>query len=164
MKYIINERQYKLITEEEEQEILQIPSLDMFGDWKTLQQFLERKGNPLYSISGNLDLEGMKIESLGNLTSVGGYLNLYGTKIESLGKLTSVGGYLYLRATNIKSLGNLTSVGGSLYLRSCENLTSLGNLTSVGGSLSLEYTPISKKYSEEQIRQMVEVGGDIFSI
>ena len=124
MKYIINERQYKLITEEEEQEILQIPSLDMFGDWKTLQQFLERKGNPLYSISGNLDLEGMKIESL----------------------------------------GNLTSVGGSLYLRSCENLTSLGNLTSVGGSLSLEYTPISKKYSEEQIRQMVEVGGDIFSI
>ena len=159
MKYIINERQYKLLTEE--QEILQIPSLDVFGDWKTLQKFLERRGNPLFSIGGNLDLEGMKIKSIGNLTSVGGYLNLYGTKIESLGNLTSVGGYLYLRATNIKSLGNLTSVGGSLYLNVCENLTSLGDLTSVGGDLYLQTTPISKKYTREQLRQMVEVGGDI---
>ena len=100
MRYIINERQYKLLIEEE-QEILHIPSLDLFGDWETLQKFLERRGYPLYSIGGNF--------------------NLYGTKIESLGNLTSVGGYL-----------------------------------------DLEGTPFSNKYSEEEIRNMVKVGGDIY--
>jgi hypothetical protein len=163
MKYIINERQYKLLTEE--QEILHIPSLDVFGDdWKTLQKFLERRGNPLYSIGGDLDLSYTDIESLGNLTSVEGNLDLFGckiltslgnltsvegnldlnrTNIESLGNLTSVGGTLYL-SREIKNLGNLTSVGGSLDLEHCENLTSLGNLTSVGGSLDLRYTPKKK--------------------
>jgi hypothetical protein len=37
----------------------------------------------------------------------------------------------------------------------------LGNLTSVGGDLDLRGTPLSKKYTEEQIRQMVDVGGEI---
>ena len=100
MRYIINERQYKLLIEEE-QEILHIPSLDLFGDWETLQKFLERRGNPLYSIGGDLDLF----------------------------------------RTNIKSLGNLTSVGGDL---------------------DLSRTPLSKKYTIEEIRNMVKVGGDIY--
>ena len=140
MKYIINERQYKLLVEEE-QEILQIPSLDVFGEWETLQKFLERRGYPLYSVGGDLDLEGTNIKSLGNLTSVGGYLDLRETKIESLGNLTSVGGNLDLYGTNIKSLGNLTSVGGYL---------------------DLSRTPLSKKYTIEEIRNMVKVGGDIY--
>jgi hypothetical protein len=182
MKYIINERQYKLITEE--QEILHIPSLELFNnDWETLQKFLERRGNPLFSIGGDLDLSYNDIESLGNLTSVGGGLDLRRTNIKSLGKLTSVGGSLCLRDINIKSLGNLisvggyldlglcenltslgnlTSVGGFIELEDCKNLTSLGNLTSVGGSLDLRYTPISKKYSKEEIKQMVDIGGDIY--
>ena len=122
-------------------EIFYIPSLNVFGDWETLQQFLERRGNPLYSIGGNLDLEGINIKSLGNLTSVGGGLGLYGTKIKSLGNLTSVGGELNLSDSNIESLGNLTSVGGDLVLY---------------------FTPISKKYSREEIKQMVEVKGTIY--
>jgi hypothetical protein len=163
MKYIINERQYKLITEE--QEILHIPSLNVFGDWNTLQQFLERRGNPLFSIEDNLDLSHTDIESLGNLTSVGGNLVLGGChNLTSLGNLTSVRGVLSLyRCENLTSLGNLTSVGKSLDLENCENLTSLGNLTSVGKSLDLKRTPVSKKYSEKEIRNMVEVGGNIYS-
>ena len=160
MRYIINERQYKLLIEEE-QEIFHIPSLDMFGDWETLQKFLERRGNPLYSIGGDLELYGTNIESLGNLTSVGGVLNLRRTNIESLGNLTSVGGGLNLDRTNIKSLGNLTSVGGNLDLYGT-NIKSLGNLTSVGGNLDLRGTPLSKKYTIEEIRNMVKVGGDIY--
>jgi hypothetical protein len=35
-------------------------------------------------------------------------------------------------------------------------------LTSVGVFLDLRKTPLSKKYTEEQIRQMVDVGGDIY--
>ena len=182
MKYIINERQYKLITEE--QEILHIPSLEVFGNWNTLQKFLERRGNPLFSIGGDLDLRWTDIETLGNLTSVGGYLALVGCdNLTSLGNLTSVGNNLILlKNQNLNSLGNLTSVGVGFILDECKNLTSLGNLTSVGGELdlsetnieslgnltsvgydlNLRKTPISKKYSEEEIRDMVEVGGRIF--
>ena len=162
MKYIINERQYRLLTEEEEQELLQISSLNVFGGWEPLQKFLEKKDNPLYSFEGYLNLRGTNIESLGSLTSVGSSLDLRGTNIESLGNLTSVGGSLDLRTTNIESLGALTSVGGNLNLTGCKKLTSLGNLTSVGGILDLKRTPISRKYSREEIRQMIKVDGDIY--
>jgi hypothetical protein len=63
--------------------------------------------------------------------------------------------------TNLTSLGNLTSVGGELDLSFCE-IESLGNLTSVGGNLYLKHTPLSKKYTEEEIREMVKVGGKVY--
>jgi hypothetical protein len=110
-------------------------------DWFQLQEFLETKGNPPYSIGGYLSLRDTPIESLGNLQSVGGDLGLYRTPIKSLGNLKSVGGDLYLRDTPIDSLGNLQSVDGDLYLRG---------------------TPISKMYTKKEIRQMVNVEGDIY--
>jgi hypothetical protein len=162
MKIVISESQYKrLIETEEEQKVLRIPSLKFFNDnWFQLQEFLEKKGNPPYSIGGNLDLRKTPIESLGNLQSVGGDLDFRDTSIEFLENLTSVGGDLDLYNTPIKSLGNLTSVGGYLDLQ-VTYIESLGNLQSVGGDLYLYETPISKKYSEKEIRQMVSVGGGI---
>jgi hypothetical protein len=163
MRIIITESQYKrILREEEEQKVLRIPSLKFFNyDWYELQKFLKSKGNPPYSIGGDLDLEGTPIESIGNLISVEGYLGLENTPIKSLGNLKSVGGGLYLRGISIKSLGDLTSVGGSLDLEN-SSIESLGNLQSVGGSLDLRETPLSRKYTEKQIRQMVDVGGNIF--
>jgi len=38
----------------------------------------------------------------------------------------------------------------------------LGELTSVGGSLFLRRTPISKNYTEEEIRSQVNVEGKIY--
>ena len=144
------------------EQTLHIPSLKYFNDdWETLQRFLQLKGNPLYSIGSNLNLENMPIESLGNLTSVGGYLDLRNTSIKSLGNLTSVAGGLGLRNTPIESLGNLTSVGGDLRLLETP-IESLGNLTSIGGGLYLVNTPISKKYTEEEVREMVNVEGNIY--
>jgi hypothetical protein len=123
MKIIITESQYnRILREEEEQKILHIPSLKFFNDdWDFLQKFLESKGNPPYTISGDLNLNDLPIKSLGNLISVGGNLNLFKTSIQSLGNLTSVGGYLYLRET-----------------------------------------PLSEKYTEKEIRQMVDVNGYIY--
>jgi hypothetical protein len=188
MKILVTESQYrKILSEEKEQKILHIPSLKIFDEdilvaWNNLQKFLEKKGNPPYSIGGDLNLmrertikslgnlqsvEGnlhlryTPIKSLGNLTSVGGYLDLLNTSIESLGNLQSVGGYLNLYRKPIESLGNLTSVGGDLDLRKTP-IKSLGNLTSVGGNLLLRYTPLSEKYTEEEIRQMVNVDGKIY--
>ena len=163
MKIVISESQYKrLIEAEEEQKVLKIPSLNFFkNDWFLLQKFLEKKGNPPYSIKGDLDLEKTPVESLGNLQSVGGDLSLYGIPIESLGDLQSVGGDLNLYNTSLESLGNLQSVGGYLDLQNT-SIESLGNLKSVGGDLYLYDTPISRKYSEEEILQMVNVGGNIY--
>ena len=140
MKYIITERQYRLLTEEPE-EILEIPYEAFDYDWDLLQRFLERRGNPPYKIIGDLNLYNSKIKSLGNLQSVGGNLNLYGSDIKSLGNLQSVGDTLYLYKSNIKSLGNLQYVGNNL---------------------NLQDTPLSKTTTKEEIRSQVEVGGSIY--
>jgi len=102
MKILVTESQYKrILKEEKEQKVLRIPSFKFFNnDWDLLQKFLERNGNPPYSIGGDLDLYNKPIESL----------------------------------------GNLTSVGGNVFLRR---------------------TPLSNMYTEEQIREMVNVGGEI---
>lgn len=145
MKIVILESQYKrLIEAEEEQGILRIPLLKFFGTWDAwdnLQKFLERKGNPPYSVGESLDLRGTQIKSLGNLISVAGNLDLRRTPIESLGNLQFVDGFLHLKGTQIESLGNLQSVGGNL---------------------DLIKTPLSNMYTEKQIRKMVNVGGIIY--
>ena len=119
MKIIITENQFEKL---KEPKVLHIPSLEIFdNEWNKLQSYLNRKGNPLYSIGGNLYLGHSQIQSLGNLTSVGGYLDL--------------------RHTPIQSLGNLKSVGGNLYLKN---------------------TPMSRKYSEQKIRQIDNIEGNIY--
>ena len=91
----------RILREEQEEQILKIPSLKFFNnDWSILQKFLESQGNPRYSIGGDL----------------------------------------ILWRTDIKSLGNLVRVEGDL---------------------DLSDTPLSEKYTEEQIRNMVEVVGVI---
>jgi hypothetical protein len=142
MKIIITENQFEKLKNSEEPKVLHILSFEIFGnDWGRMQRYLDRKGNPLYSIGGDLNLYKSPIKSLGNLTSVGGYLSLRNTPIESLGNLKSVEGNLDLENTSIKSLGNLTSVGGGL---------------------NLENTPMSRKYSEQEIRYMVNIEGSIY--
>ena len=145
MNYLITESQLKVIVEEE-QKVLHIPGLKIFGnDWDVLQMFLESKGNPLYSLGGNLNLVGLNVESLGNLVSVQDDLYAYDTPLKSLGKLTSVGGLMDLSNTPIESLGNLSFVGGSLVLSgtALRNDSYLLNLNSL------------------QIRQTVDVQGSI---
>jgi hypothetical protein len=149
MKIIITESQYKKIMEEEEQEVLNIPSLKYFdNDWDFLQEFLESEGNPPYSIGGNLNLVGLKVESLGNLVSVEHDLYAYDTPLKSLGNLTSVGGLLDLSNTQIESLGNLSFVGGSLVLN---GIPLFGKDTS----------PRSLERQSDIIRRKVYVQGNI---
>jgi hypothetical protein len=163
MKIVISESQYnRILKEEKEQKVLHIPSLKIFsGDWDLLQKFLKHRGNPPYSIGGNLNLVGLRIESLRSLVSVEKDLYAYDTPLESLGNLTSVGGLLDLSHTPLESLKNLTYVGGGLVLGGTP-IKSLGNLQYVGDYLDLYKTPLSTMYSEKQIRQMVDVGGVIF--
>ena len=141
MRIIISESQHRRLFEEE-QKILHIPDIRIFGnDWDILQRFLETKGNPPYSLGGNLNLVGLKIESLGNLVSVEGDIYAYDTPLKSLANLTSVGGLMDISNTPIESLGNLSFVGGDLILND---------------------TPISRKYSEKEIYKVINVVGYIY--
>jgi hypothetical protein len=173
----------KQILKEETQEVLFIPGLNYFPDrMGGLKNFIQKKNikrwslddnlslggydgdltwlEGLVSITGFLDLERTEIKLLGNLQSVGHSLELKGTPIESIDNLQSVVGYLGLRGTQIKSLPKLQSVGGSLDLRGTK-IKTLENLKSVGGSLHLnEY--LSEKYTNEEIRSMINVGEFIF--
>ena len=145
MKIIISESQHRRLFEEE-QKVLHIPGIRIFGDdWDNLQRFLESKGNPLYSLGGNLNLVGLEVESLGNLVSVQDDLYAYDTPLKSLGKLTSVGGLMDLSNTPIESLGNLSFVGGSLVLS--------------GTALRNDSYPLN--LNSLQIRQTVDVQGSI---
>ncbi len=148
MKIIISESQHRRLFEEE-QKVLHIPDIRIFGDdWDNLQRFLESKGNPLYSLGGNLNLVGLEVESLGNLVSVQHDLYAYDTPLKSLGNLTSVGGLLDLSNTQIESLGNLSFVGGSFVLN---RIPLFGEDTS----------PRSLERQSEILRRKVYVKGNI---
>ena len=148
MKIIITESQHKRLFEEE-QKVLHIPDIRIFGnDWDNLQRFLESKGNPPYSLGGNLDLVGLKVESLGNLVSVEHDLYAYDTPLKSLDNLTSVGGLMDISNTQIESLGNLSFVGGSLVLKGTPLFPK-------------DASPRSKQRMEDMIRRKVYVQGNI---
>jgi hypothetical protein len=146
----------------EQDEVINAPDLDFFdNDWEQLLEFTRGRK---FRVRGNMDLMYICPETLGNLVSVDGNLILWDCRnFSSLGSLERVGRSLDLSyCNNLTSLGSLERVGGWLDLRGCKNLTSLGDLEYVGGDLYLRDTPITKKYSEEEIREMVEVKGDIY--
>ena len=148
MKIIISEAQHKRLFEEE-QKILHIPDIRIFGDdWDILQRFLETKGNPPYSLGGNLNLVGLKVKSLGNLVSVEGDIYASETPLKSLGSLTSVGGLMDLSNTQIESLGNLSFVGGRLDLKGTPLFPK-------------DSSPRSMQRMEDMIRRKVYVQGNI---
>jgi hypothetical protein len=171
----------KKILKEETEPVLMIPSARYFGGVEGLRAYIEKSNikrwslgdnldlrnyegdlawlEGLVSVSGYMNLRGAQIKSLPNLQSVGDSLSLYGTQIKSLPNLQSVGDYLNLRGTQIESLPNLQSVGNYLNLYGTQ-IKSFGNLKSVGDDLWLNKF-FSEKYTDEEIRSMINVGGDI---
>jgi hypothetical protein len=158
MKVIISERQYKLITEDEDRKVLKLPGVEVFGGWEELQTYLDKKGNPLFSISGDLNLFKSNIKSLDNLVSVGGSLDLNYSEIESLGNIEYVGGDLNLFGTEIESLDNLKYVGGNLDLR-YSYVQSIGDLEYVGGDLLMRNSPLSKIKGRYEIADEITIKG-----
>jgi hypothetical protein len=153
----------KKILKEETEEVLVIPSLSFFPDGiEGLKNFIQKKNITKWSFDDKLDLGGYKDDFtwLEGLVSVSGYLNLFESSIKSLPNLQSVGRFLDLKGASIESLPKLQSVGGYLNLRYVP-IESLGNLQSVGHSLFLNKF-LSEKYTDEEIRSMINVGGSIY--
>jgi hypothetical protein len=125
---------------------------------KQIQQYIKDGSK------GNLNLFKNPILSLpNNLSRVGGNLFLYGSKITSLPDNLEVKGNLVMPTGHLtRTLPKGLKVGGDLDLHSSE-ITSLPNDLEVGGILDLRDTPISKKYTKEQLKQMLPgVKGDIY--
>ena len=133
----------KKILREETEEVLVIPSLSFFPDGiEGLKNFIEKKNITRWSLDDNLYLSQYEgdLTWLEGLVSISGYLDLEGKKIKSLDNLQSVGDYLDLYGSPIESLGNLKSVGGSLWLNKF----------------------LAEKYTDEEIKSMVNVGVYIY--
>ena len=127
----------------------------------------------------NLPLSDSNITKLPNDLYVSGFLDL--TRCKELTKLPDnlyVGYHLYLTASNITELPNNLYVGGNLFLNNSNitelpyklhvgrylvlnnsNLTELPNNLYIDGDLYIKGTPLSKKYSHEEIREMITSKG-----
>ena len=87
-----------------------------------------------------------------------GDLDLGHAPITSLPDGLEVGGSLYLRNTLITSLPDGLKIRDNLNLYNTP-ITSLPDGLEVRGYLNLYNTPLSKKYSEDEIKQIIEDGG-----
>ena len=145
MKYIISERQYRLLTEDEEQKVWDIPNVEIFGGWEGLQVVLRAKNNPFFRIKNDLELNELNIESLGKLVSVDGELHIKNSSISDFGELRNVGKHLRLYAVeNLTSLGKLKKVGGKVIIRSnVPDLVDLGDLEEVGDDFAMRALNVS---------------------
>jgi len=103
---------------------------------------------------GSLNLGNTPITSLPDNFKVEGSLYLWRTKITSLPNNLQVGGNLDLSYTKITSLPNNLQIKGDLDI-SYTKITFLPKDLQVGGNLEAYNTPISKKYTKEEIKQMV---------
>ena len=187
MKIIITEEQLKLIVENEDKNLIDFTGVYESGvspnKWDEMFEHLNKKKGGRYDgyyIDGDVNLNnsdvtelkylvkvegefilGDLIDSLPMLEYVGGPLDLSKTPIKSLPMLSYVKLNLYLNDTPIESLPKLEHVGGSLDLYKSK-IKSLPKLEHVGGILDLVGTPLSKTTTEEELRDEITVGGNIF--
>jgi len=147
MKYLITERQLKLIKEESENDqyagIMRIPYYMVNDNWEHLQNVINSMGEPPYIIEGDVNLRGdYDIETLGSLVGVTGDLNLFYNKV-------------------IRDLGDLKFVTGELNLFGCTKLINLGNLEMVGEHLQIQYTKFRRIKDNDGLNEyQLTVGGD----
>lgn len=142
--------------------ITTLGNLEYVGHFLQLRKTLIEDLGKLEYVGGDVNLLNVKtLTSLGNLEKVGGYLMLDGTSVKSLGNLREVGDYLRLYNTPIKSLDNLEYVGGDLDLY-ITKIDSLGKLKYVGGELTVIGTPLAQRMSEDEIKNNIEVKGEIY--
>jgi hypothetical protein len=167
MKVIISEEQLRQIIEsEDKRKLFKVPVDFLITKTDAILNNYKKKGFDGIIVDGTLygvDLEyGYIDEVLKNIVKIDGNLHVgISFTLSSLYELEKVMGNLYMTSNErIESLGQLKYVGGSLILRGCKRLESFGELEYVGGDLIIAETPLVK-YSDEDIREKINVQGDI---
>jgi len=135
-------------------------NLNIGGDVEIIGTSITSLPNNL-NIDGNLWLTAMVITSLPSSLKVGGYIRIEDTEITSLPDNFKTNGDLSLHDALITSLPNNLDIGLDLSIYDTP-ITTIPNNLKVNGDLTLVNTPISKKYTKEQLKQMLPgVKGDI---
>jgi hypothetical protein len=169
MKIIINESQLRLIIENEgEDNLINFTPFYKGGippvEWDKMFLHLNKKKGGKYDgyyIDGNVNLHESDVTELKYLVKVEGSLNLNGSNIKMLPMLEYVDNYLYLTSSGIESLPMLEYVGDNLYLNDTP-IESLPMLKYVGYTLILNRTPLSKKTTEEELRDKIKIKGNVY--
>ena len=153
------------------------------GDLLLVNTNITKLPNDLH-VTGNFGLENCKqLKVLPSKLYVGGNLLIAETNIAKLSNNLYVGGNLQLAKLGITKLPNDLHVRGSFKLYGCEELTELPdnlyvkdffvlagcnqiielpNNLYVGGALHMTNTPLAKKYTNEEIYEIVaSTGGQI---
>ena len=130
---------------------------------KLIKELENHPDGEQYRNEGDLNLNFSKITKLPNNLYVDGNLDLFDCKqLTELPIKLYVDGDLDLGNLNITKLPYKLHVEGSLNLTGCSELTEIPNNLYVGRSLFIDKTPLAKKYTNEQIREIVaSTGGQI---
>ena len=147
MKLIITESQYRLIVENEGENLMDFtPFYQDFPPEMWDKVYLKiKKSEGInydgYYIKGNIDIRNSQVKEFKYLVKINGHFIGKRSEIENLGMLKKVNGEVNLSYTkNLKSLGKLEKVSFDLDLNN-SNIEDLGHLNEVGRSLDLRFTP-----------------------
>ena len=125
---------------------------------RKIQQYIKN------GCKGDLNLICSPITKLpDNLTKVGGDLDLYRTKIIKLPENLTVNCHLDICYTNIKELPENLTVNGSLDIGFTE-IEVLPQSLIIKDDLFCEFTPLSRKYNEKQIKKLhPNIKGNVYT-
>jgi len=127
-----------------------------------IKKFENHPNGVQYKHEGNLDLSGEQLTKLPNDLYVDGWLGL--SNCPQLTKLPDklyAGKTLSISKTNIKELPDNLYVGGNLFLIET-SIEEIPNNLYVGRNLFIQNTPLSRKYTHEEIYEMITLrGGEI---
>ena len=155
--------------------------IDLIKKLKLIQELENHPDGTQYKHRGSLDLSGTNITKLPNDLHVTDYLDLSKTKITKLPNDLYVDGYLNLRYCQyLTELPNNLYVGGYFNLDGCKQITDLPNNLYIGGDLVLFSSQklielpenlyvgrdvyiydalLAEKYTNEEIREIVNSKG-----
>jgi len=127
------------------------------GDLILSDSPVEKLPDNLMKVGGSLSLINTPVKELPDNLKVGGHLFLHGTQIEELPYNLKVDGSLDLENTQVEKLPDNLKIGKGLILDNTPIKQLPNNLEL--RSLSLRNTPLSRKYTKQQIKDLIEQKG-----
>ncbi len=149
----------KILNFLKEKEGKEIPSKWFISIIKFIEKLENHPDGIQYRREGYLDLGYTNIKKLPNDLYVDDYLNLvHCNQLTELPDKLYVGGGLSLSNTNITKLPDNLYVGRYFDLQKT-NIEEIPNNLYVGNDLYVYNTPLAKKYTEKEIREMITSKG-----
>ena len=128
------------------------------GDLNLNNSPIESLPSNLKTVGGDLDLSNSQIKILPEGLTVGGSLDLRKTLIKNLPSGLIITNSLDLDSTKILELPDDLTVGSILDIRNTE-ISEIPDRLRIGAKLIIYNTPLCRKYTERQIKQIIEDKG-----